>query len=57
MRVDRVLLAEPRGFCAGVEMAIKALAWMVRPRSVPYTLAEAIQKHLRDASGGLPVAR
>src|SRR5207247_1130112 len=30
MPVDRVLLAEPRGFCAGVEMAIKALAWMVR---------------------------
>jgi 4-hydroxy-3-methylbut-2-enyl diphosphate reductase len=29
-RVDRVLLAQPRGFCAGVEMAIKALAWMVR---------------------------
>jgi 4-hydroxy-3-methylbut-2-enyl diphosphate reductase len=28
--VDRVLLAEPRGFCAGVEMAIKALTWMVR---------------------------
>jgi 4-hydroxy-3-methylbut-2-enyl diphosphate reductase len=28
--VDRVLLASPRGFCAGVEMAIKALAWMVR---------------------------
>ena len=28
--VERVLLAEPRGFCAGVEMAIKALAWMVR---------------------------
>jgi 4-hydroxy-3-methylbut-2-en-1-yl diphosphate reductase len=26
--VDRVLLASPRGFCAGVEMAIKALAWM-----------------------------
>jgi 4-hydroxy-3-methylbut-2-enyl diphosphate reductase len=25
-----VLLAEPRGFCAGVEMAIKALTWMVR---------------------------
>jgi 4-hydroxy-3-methylbut-2-enyl diphosphate reductase len=25
-----VLLAEPRGFCAGVEKAIKALAWMVR---------------------------
>jgi 4-hydroxy-3-methylbut-2-enyl diphosphate reductase len=30
MAVDRVLLAEPRGFCAGVEMAIKALAWMVK---------------------------
>lgn len=30
MSVDRVLLAEPRGFCAGVEMAIKALAWMVK---------------------------
>ena len=28
--MDRVLLASPRGFCAGVEMAIKALAWMVR---------------------------
>ncbi len=30
MRVEKVLLAEPRGFCAGVEMAIKALDWMVR---------------------------
>jgi len=30
MTVDKVLLAAPRGFCAGVEMAIKALAWMVR---------------------------
>src|SRR5947208_5028299 len=28
--VERVLLAQPRGYCAGVEMAIKALAWMVR---------------------------
>ena len=28
--VDEVLLAAPRGFCAGVEMAIKSLAWMVR---------------------------
>ncbi len=27
--VSKVLLAEPRGFCAGVEMAIKALTWMV----------------------------
>ena len=30
MPVERVILAEPRGFCAGVEKAIKALAWMVR---------------------------
>lgn len=27
---ERLLLAEPRGFCAGVEMAIKALTWMTR---------------------------
>jgi 4-hydroxy-3-methylbut-2-enyl diphosphate reductase len=30
MPVEKVLLAAPRGFCAGVEMAIKALSWMVR---------------------------
>ena len=30
-----MLLAEPRGFCAGVEMAIKALAWMVRSFDEP----------------------
>jgi 4-hydroxy-3-methylbut-2-enyl diphosphate reductase len=35
MNVDRVLLASPRGFCAGVEMAIKALAWMVRSFEAP----------------------
>jgi 4-hydroxy-3-methylbut-2-enyl diphosphate reductase len=35
MNVERVLLAEPRGFCAGVEMAIKALAWMVRSFDAP----------------------
>lgn len=28
--IERVVVAEPRGFCAGVEMAIKALTWMVR---------------------------
>lgn len=33
--VDTVLLAAPRGFCAGVEMAIKALAWMVRAFDEP----------------------
>lgn len=35
MPVERVLLAAPRGFCAGVEMAIKALAWMVRSFDAP----------------------
>ena len=35
MDVDRVLLAAPRGFCAGVEMAIKALAWMVKAFEPP----------------------
>ena len=30
-----MLLAAPRGFCAGVEMAIKALAWMVRTFEAP----------------------
>jgi 4-hydroxy-3-methylbut-2-en-1-yl diphosphate reductase len=33
--VDEVLLCAPRGFCAGVEMAIKALAWMVRTFEPP----------------------
>ena len=33
--VDLVLLAAPRGFCAGVEMAIKALSWMVRAFEPP----------------------
>lgn len=28
--VQEVLLASPRGFCAGVEMAIKSLSWLVR---------------------------
>ncbi len=33
--VELVLLAAPRGFCAGVEMAIKALAWMVQAFEPP----------------------
>ena len=33
--VDRVLLAAPRGFCAGVDMAIKALAWMIQAFEPP----------------------
>ncbi len=45
--VDRVLLAEPRGFCAGVEMAIKALAWMVRTFPAPvYCYHEIVHNKL-----------
>ena len=35
MRVDKVILAAPRGFCAGVEKAIKALDWMTRVFEAP----------------------
>jgi 4-hydroxy-3-methylbut-2-enyl diphosphate reductase len=45
--VDRVLLAAPRGFCAGVEMAIKALAWMVRTFEPPvYCYHEIVHNQL-----------
>jgi 4-hydroxy-3-methylbut-2-en-1-yl diphosphate reductase len=48
MPVDRVLLAEPRGFCAGVEMAIKALAWMVRafPEQRVYCFHEIVHNRV-----------
>ncbi|MEY2452068.1 MAG: 4-hydroxy-3-methylbut-2-en-yl diphosphate reductase, partial [Acidimicrobiaceae bacterium] len=47
MPVDRVLLAAPRGFCAGVEMAIKALAWMVRAFDPPvYCYHEIVHNQL-----------
>ncbi len=46
-RIERVLLAEPRGFCAGVEMAIKALAWMVRAFEPPvYCYHEIVHNRL-----------
>ena len=45
--VQTVLLAEPRGFCAGVEMAIKALAWMVRAFEPPvYCYHEIVHNRL-----------
>jgi 4-hydroxy-3-methylbut-2-enyl diphosphate reductase len=45
--VDKVLLAAPRGFCAGVEMAIKALAWMVRAFEPPvYCYHEIVHNRL-----------
>jgi 4-hydroxy-3-methylbut-2-enyl diphosphate reductase len=47
VKVERVLLAEPRGFCAGVEMAIKALAWMVRVFEPPvYCYHEIVHNRL-----------
>ena len=36
---------------------LTALGWVVRTRSEPHGLSVAIQKALREASGGLPVAR
>ncbi len=45
--VDRVLLCAPRGFCAGVEMAIKALSWMVRTFEAPvYCYHEIVHNKL-----------
>ncbi len=45
--MDKVLLAEPRGFCAGVEKAIKALAWMVRVFDPPvYCYHEIVHNQL-----------
>jgi 4-hydroxy-3-methylbut-2-enyl diphosphate reductase len=47
MAVDKVLLARPRGFCAGVEMAIKALSWMVRVFEPPiYCYHEIVHNQL-----------
>jgi len=48
--VTRVMLAEPRGFCAGVEKAIKALAWMVRVFEPPvYCYHEIVHnRHVVD---------
>jgi 4-hydroxy-3-methylbut-2-enyl diphosphate reductase len=47
VRVDKVLLAQPRGFCAGVEKAIKALAWMVRVFEPPvYCYHEIVHNQL-----------
>ncbi|MGI9607056.1 MAG: 4-hydroxy-3-methylbut-2-enyl diphosphate reductase [Acidimicrobiales bacterium] len=47
MAVDQVLLAAPRGFCAGVEMAIKALAAMVRAFEPPvYCYHEIVHNRL-----------
>jgi len=47
MPVEKVLVAQPRGFCAGVEMAIKALAWMVRVFEPPvYCYHEIVHNRL-----------
>lgn len=47
MAVEKVLLAAPRGFCAGVEMAIKALAAMVRAFPPPvYCYHEIVHNRL-----------
>ncbi|MCU1344758.1 MAG: ispH [Acidimicrobiia bacterium] len=35
MRVQRLIVAEPQGFCAGVEVAVKALAWILALNGPP----------------------
>jgi 4-hydroxy-3-methylbut-2-enyl diphosphate reductase len=45
--VSKVLLCAPRGFCAGVEMAIKALSWLVRAFEPPvYCYHEIVHNKL-----------
>ena len=45
--VTKVYLCAPRGFCAGVEMAIKALAWMVKSFEAPvYCYHEIVHNKL-----------
>jgi 4-hydroxy-3-methylbut-2-enyl diphosphate reductase len=39
---SHVLLAEPRGFCAGVESAVKSLAWMVVLHPPPVFCVHAV---------------
>ncbi|HEX4218919.1 MAG TPA: 4-hydroxy-3-methylbut-2-enyl diphosphate reductase, partial [Acidimicrobiales bacterium] len=57
MPVERILLAEPRGFCAGVEKAIKALGWMVRIFEPPvYCYHEIVHnRHVVDEFRALGV--
>jgi predicted permease len=46
----------PNGVTA-LNARVSALGWVVRTRSEPHALSPSIQKELREASGGLPVAR
>ena len=50
-----MLLAEPRGFCAGVEMAIKALTWMVGAFEPPvYCYHEIVHNAATSPSSSQP---
>lgn len=45
--IERVIVCDPRGFCAGVEMAIKALGWMLRVFEPPvYCYHEIVHNKL-----------
>ncbi len=46
----------PDGMTA-LDARILPLTWAIRTRTEPYSLSAAIQKELREASGGLPVSR
>jgi putative ABC transport system permease protein len=58
---DSALNRDPRPvvylLSAPFMIAATPWAWVIRTREAPMSLSSAIQKELRDASGGLPVAR
>jgi putative ABC transport system permease protein len=54
-REPRVNVYEPLAARAGVSEG--TWAWVIRTRDAPLSLSSAIQNELREASGGLPVAR
>jgi predicted lysophospholipase L1 biosynthesis ABC-type transport system permease subunit len=54
-REPRINVYEP--LAAHVGMSEGTWAWVIRTRDTPMSLSSAIQNELREASGGLPVAR
>jgi putative ABC transport system permease protein len=52
-----VPLAQVPDGVTALNSKLTALGWVVRTRGEPHGLSAAIQKELREASGGLPVAR
>jgi putative ABC transport system permease protein len=51
-----VPLAQVNDAVVALNNKITPMVWVVRTRMQPFSLSEGIQRELRDASGGLPVA-